>query len=91
MAFTESVYLRTWIESPLGSGRELIGSAQPFMYSLKCFVILLFDLKNILYFDVENISDVKILTLEVPMKYFLRGKFSDLWYTYHMHPCNHNH
>ena len=72
MAFTESVYLRTWIESPLGSGRELIGSAQPFMYSLKCFVILLFDLKNILFFDVENISDVKILTLEVPMKYFLQ-------------------
>ena len=62
--FTESVHLRTWIKSPLGSGRELIGSAQPFMYSLKCFAILLFDL--------ENISDVRILMLEVPMKYFLR-------------------
>ena len=47
----ESVHLRTWTESPLGSGRELIGSTQPFashVYSLKCFVILLFDLENIL-------------------------------------------
>ena len=46
----ESVHLCTWIESPLGSGRELIGSTEPFalhVYSLKCFVILLFDLENI--------------------------------------------
>ena len=44
----EPVHLRTWIESPLGSGREPIGSTQPFAsHSLKCFAILLFDLEDI--------------------------------------------
>ena len=51
--FTESVHLRTWIESPLGSGREPIGSTQSFashVYLLKCFVINLENISCVLIF-----------------------------------------
>jgi len=80
--FTESVHLRTWIES-LGSGGEPIGSTQPFLslvYSLKCFTILLFDLeifRMFFLFNVENILRVKISMLKALTKYFWR-KFPHL-------------
>ena len=51
----DSVHLRTWIESPLGSGRELIGSTQPFAsHSLKCFVIYLENISCVLIFQCGN-------------------------------------
>ena len=47
----KSVHLRTWIKSPLRSGRELIGfmylnkAISSHVYTLKCFKILLFDME----------------------------------------------
>jgi len=94
-AFTVSVHLRTWIESPLGSGRETIGSTHPFashVYSLnglvprpprwrpgydathwsasRSYYSTWKIFRVFLIFDVENISRVKISTLEAPTKYF---------------------